>query len=194
MQRVFFIGYHKVATTALHNLFRGGGYVSAHNLGGRLAKQIEKSIRVGKKSVITDVDGYTVYSDMHFSKDDTWIDANEYYKEIYEEFPNAFYILNTRDTNAWVRSRANHRKGKFIERAEKFHNLPRDIIYNLWSDRKDTVEAEMKQYFIGNPRFLVFDVNNDDIDKLVKHVSPEYKLNASDWKVANKKKYNGVIE
>ena len=131
---------------------------------------------------------------MHFSDEDRWIDANEYYKEIAEEFPRAYYILNTRSSRAWVRSRANHREGEFIERAEKFYNLPRDIIYDLWRDRKNTVEAEMKHYFVGNPRFTVFDIDKDSIDKVVKHVSPEYKLDSKHWGVANRKKYNGVIE
>lgn len=194
MERVFFIGYHKIATTSLHHLFRRSGYVSGHCLGGRLAKQIKNSVSGDSEGVLNGIDGWQVYSDMHFSSDDTWIDANEYYKEIHKEFPNAYYILNTRSTRAWVRSRANHRKGKFIERAETYHNLPRDIIYGLWHDRKNAVESEMRQYFQGNPRFAIFDIDKDSIDKVVKHVSPEYKLDSKHWSVANRKKYNGVIE
>ena len=127
---------------------------------------------------------------MHYSNDQVWIDANEYYKEIHKQFPKAYYILNTRDTPAWVRSRENHRKGKFIKRAERYYNLPRNEILELWTEQKETTEKEMVEYFADTPRFLTFHITNDDIDKVIQHVSPHYKLKRECWKVANKTKPN----
>ena len=50
-----------------------------------------------------------------------------------------------------------------------------------WKNLRQNHYKEVRNYFKNNNRYLEFDIDNDDISKLIDHVSKDYKLKKEHW-------------
>ena len=187
MKKVFIIGFNRTATKALHNLFKNSGYSSAHYsladpTGGSIiiADQMVENLR-SYKPLMHRMDHIQVFSDMFWHREDTWIDGNRYYHELHCDYPNAYFIMNTRDMDGWLNSKRNHKNGAYLKRCMEYHNLTEPDMLDWFRENRDRVESEMRTYFKNNDRFIEFDVNNDPISKLVNFLKPNFFLKESAW-------------
>ena len=188
MTKVFFLGFNKTATTSIHRLFEFSGYVSYHHLigGKNLVKVIDGNLR-NNKPILHNISDATAYSDLSYYKKNQTIEGNQWYSELYKEYPDSFFILQTRNVEAWLDSRTKHKKGQFIQRCMKSHNVDtKDEMRELWRKDKEQRENEIRIFFRGHPKFMIFDIDKDPIDRMIQHLKPEIKLNKDGWKVHNK--------
>ena len=126
--RIFQIGFNRCGTTSLHLFFEQNGLRSIHWGRGSLAAGIEAS-RIEGKPLLTYVDGFQVYCDMEFMREDHAgkhisrrpfrrlyealgqdriskpIYAYTYFAELDRQYPGSRFILNTREVEGWIRSR-----------------------------------------------------------------------------------------
>ena len=104
MNKIFVIGFNRCGTTSLHRFFVAAGRRSIHWDYGRLAQAMERN--AAGRRVIAGYDDYDVYSDLYYACVHGVHEANQHYRLLAEQEPDALFILNVRDVERWLRSRA----------------------------------------------------------------------------------------
>ena len=188
MKKVFFIGMNRIATKSFHNLFNKSGYKSFHYSCADVATG--ESIILGVAMQYNRDAGYPVmhrmgnarvYSDMFWHRENEWIDGVKMYRDLHQQFPDAYFILQTRDMSAWLQSKYNHKKGAYFTRSRAFHGLSEQEMFSWFENDRNTHEQNVRHYFKDNDQFLEYDLDNDDISKLIDFVKPDFFLKKKDW-------------
>lgn len=189
-KKVFFIGFHKTATTAFHRLFQDSGYVSFHTKCPiksskpiPLAKRFYENIE-NNKPILTGIENSNVYCDLHHMVSKRVYDGNLLYKELHKEYPNSYFIMQTRPTEDWIRSRLNHKT--LLERYARGLGMTLSQTEIFWREQKLKVEQEIKEYFAANNKFLVYDITKHKINLLIDFVKDDFSLNKKYWSIHNK--------
>lgn len=188
MKKVFFIGMNRTATKSFHQLFNRSGYKSFHyscadvTTGQSiiLAEEMRNNLN-SYKPILHKMSNAQVLSDMFWHREDEWIDGVKYYKELYAEYPDAYFILNTRNMYDWLLSKKTHKKGAYLQRCMQYHNLDNDGMMDWFENDRNKHESAVKTFFQNNERFLRFDIDKDDINILIDHVKPDFFLNEKHW-------------
>lgn len=170
-QKIFFIGFNKTATSALFILMTCAGVRSIHSSGngkffGRTQaekdriphalRHVEANIKA-RKDPLDGLEDYDCFMDLTAGPRDICRD----FDILHKAYPDAYFILNTRDKDAWITSRAQHRKS--IRFAAQHFGLPRRKIRGLWAQHFDEHHAKARQYFAKHSpdRFLEWDITHD---------------------------------
>ena len=120
-KKIVQIGLNKCGTTSLHKFFLRNGIPSVHWDEGKLAKCLYERYSRGEDPLI-DYPKITFFSDLEcVLRDRKLVEAYKLFKYIYNWYPDAYYILNTRNVGAWLRSRSRHEGGRGHE---KLHVTP----------------------------------------------------------------------
>jgi hypothetical protein len=167
MTKIFQIGFNRCGTGSLYNFFKENGFNSIHWDKGEIAKKIEFNHK--KNSLLLeDIDNYEFYSDMEFVSNYKIIESYKMYEILDKQYPNSLFILNTRDKNRWLESRLQHPNGasNYILRYSNYYKVSKKEILEMWSIDWDSHHEKVKSYFKNNSRFLEFDIENDDPEKL----------------------------
>lgn len=183
--KVIFVGFNKTATTSLHRLFTDSGYTGYHHNrdGESLGLAMSQNLRAQRPllSSFSDVD---VYIDFTYLTKDLYIEGVQYFRMLYKEYPDAYYILQTRNQNDWLRSRLNH--AGFLERACRVLKLSEAGVTRYWRDLREAHFADVLGYFNSHERFFVFDIDKTPIENLIRFLEPCYELDKSAWAIHNK--------
>jgi len=183
---IFVIGFNKTATRAFHHFFSQNGFPSVHWDEGKLAQKMAENVHSGRRVF----DGYDqefrVFSDL-FSRDaGQIIEGNSFYREMNSDYPGAFFVLNNRNTEAWIQSRERHRSGALLAQqlAILQSDNPEDA-RDLWRSQKNVFEREVRKYFDGNARFLELDIDRDNVPLLLEQLIG-FRLDPAHWMVIGK--------
>ncbi|PTQ70730.1 sulfotransferase [Celeribacter persicus] len=195
--KVFILGFNKTATTALHQWFKLSGYRSFHwgelpkkNKPGRyLANILISNITCGRPPLET-IEDFDCYSEFSNVRDDYFLEANYFFDKLYEAYPNAYFILNTRSTESWIRSRIRHQSngfGSFIDRALRAMGQRQDVLERHWEAYKPQFEARMRDFFAERPeaRFCEYHITQDRPEKLIAFLQEHYTLPLENFGVHN---------
>ena len=185
LNKVFQVGFNKCGTTSLHHLFSASGYRSVHWHKGDLGRQIYINITTGQP-VLSGISHLDCFFDMEASE--LLIYGHRYYEEFFAEYPCAYFILNTRDKNSWLRSRANHMKGVLITSMQKQFKFSVKQVFKFWSLEWEHHHRHVRRFFAGKENFLEFNLDTDSISKLIDFVGPEYLLDSKHWRKLNETK------
>lgn len=172
---VFIVGMNKTATTALHTFFEGQGWPSVHYDQGRLARTMLRNVLRGKRVLKGYDHRFRVFADMVVNTRDLRFEANALFPALDRDYPGAYFILNTRDEDAWVASRlANFSMGtkmNFVDLECRVSGLrtAEEAIAKWRSDRRE-FESRVERYFEGSPRFLKIDIERDDVPRELGHL------------------------
>jgi hypothetical protein len=182
--RIFQIGFNKCGTTTLARFFKQNGLPVIHWGRGDIARRIERAREAGE-------DPLSYYRDVVFFSDMMALDADrvyEGYKQfdyLHQHYPDALFILNTRNVDGWVRSRHNH--GKLAERYGKALGLDStEAVERYWRQEWAEHHARVVEFFKDKPgRLLVYNIEQDTPQKLVDFVRPHYKLDVGKFEPRN---------
>jgi hypothetical protein len=191
--KLFFIGFNKTATTAFHRLFLDSGYLSYHhNIDGKsLALGIEDNLREGRP-VLQGFADANVYSDLTYSSHTQYIEANGYFRELHAEYPDAYFVLQTRNEDDWISSRFRH--PHFVSRTCGLLGLTEDDLEHYWRDQLRNHLREVRDYFGSSPaRFLEIDIDADEIDALIAFAKPDFRLARAHWRKHNETQTSEAI-
>lgn len=186
---VFIIGFNKSATTALHILLKDSGLPSVHWDHGTLAKTMLLNC-CNNRPIFTGYDDkFRVFSDMTFRTPRWRFEANSLFRIMDVDYPDSYFIYNTRNLQDWIQSRASHRgtiDGETLLQLEmrlfKADNPQR--IFDKWRKERKQFEKEIRDYFSGYPRFLEIDISDADVPgKLSRFLGKP--INPSLWQVHN---------
>jgi hypothetical protein len=183
-EKIFFIGFNKCGTTSLHHLMTHCAIRSVHWDNGQLAARIEAHHR-DKSALRSILARSTAYSDMTSLTNEKLIEGNRHFRLFHELFPDAYFILNDRDVEDWIRSRSTHRKGTFLSRTMSAWGMDAESVKDNWRRMHETHLAEVRTYFSDHSRFLYFRIDRDPIRHLIDFLSPSFILRESRWKRVN---------
>ncbi|MDB5707116.1 MAG: uncharacterized protein JWN66_4232 [Sphingomonas bacterium] len=184
--KIFFIGFNKTATAAIDYFLSMQGVESVHWLAGddNLAVEIEK--RVEQPDALKRyLDRWTAYSDLTFSSEALMLEGNRHFRLFHQLYPDAYFILNDRDVEGWTASRMKHRDGLFARRAAASLDCEIEDLPRRWKEMHRLHVAAVLAYFEGNPRFLHFRVDQDDVARLIDLLAPDFRLRRRYWERRN---------
>ena len=149
--KVFCVGFNKTGTSSLHAYFQHHGMRSMHNLIWQ-----EATHYLGPKRLATFLKQYDAYSDGEMAN----------IERIYELYPEAYYILNVRELDSWVKSRIKWLHRQYPKKVrgpmgQDFYALG-DKVIPTWVDRRNAYHHHVINYFKENGgRLLVVNVCSD---------------------------------
>lgn len=172
--KIFQIGFNKCGTRSIELFFKSQGFRCVHWDRGRLARTVFKNLEAGH-SLIRGYEEYDVFTDMECLK--SRLQAFKLYPQFAQEFPGALFILNTRDREAWIRSRMRHQEGIFARKWKAIYRVKTDEeLAQRWREDWDKHHAEVQAFFAETAhRLVVFNIEQDSPMKLVKAL-PEARL------------------
>lgn len=192
--KIFIIGFNKTATRSLDLFFRKNKLTTVHWARGDLVASFERNLALGNKILSGRFEKLQVFSDMtnHLTSQE----AMHYYKHLDRDYPNSKFILNIRDTESWIKSRLNHvdKKGNFtyLKAQLRFYGLPNNphginVLKNIYTKMHQRHHTDVFEYFNSRPKdLLVFDINNDDIQKIINFLKDVYSLDPIHYKHCGK--------
>ena len=181
--KIFQVGFNRCGTRTLHRYFRANGLKSVHWDKGRLAARMFRNLEAGADLL----DGYRsfqVFTDMECLEPTRFLEAYKLYPQLAAQYPDAVFILNTRDREAWIRSRFAHRKGKYAALHKAYLEITSDTeLADHWRNEWDRHLACVTQFFAdGAHRFFVCQIEND-LPQLLDRMLPELTLDHSTYSV-----------
>jgi hypothetical protein len=134
-----------------------------------------------------------VFTDMETTYDNPPLSIGmTLFKELDKQYPGSKFILNTRDKQAWLKSRSAHRFAKYqsttlLEINQKNLNLSKQEVLAKWSREWDEHHIAVKEYFKDRPNdLLIFNIDTDHPEKLVQFFKQHFLLDAKKFQHLNK--------
>lgn len=191
--KVFQIGFSKCGTSTIAEFFNLNGIPAIHHDFGHLATSIFANAANGKALIAPQYINYVVFTDMERMYDDPPLNVGlSLFKELDQQYPGSKFILNTRDKNAWLKSRAAHPVGSnngptLLQLNTQILQTSREEVIARWGAEWDTHHAAVLEYFKDRPNdLLVFNIDNDGPEKLVAFFKDDFKLQAKLYPHKNK--------
>lgn len=187
---LFVIGFNKTGTTSVHRLFQKNGYMSAHWDEGNLAKTMLENAK-NSKPILEGYDHqYDVFSDMVFRSTQMYFEGNSLFKQLDKDYPNAYFLYNTRDMEKWLASRAKHPHIVNDETNLDFHKRLLGTselveVFDYWRQQRLRFEEDIHHYFKHKQNFIELDItDNKFVEKLVNLTG--FTLSPEHWDQYNK--------
>ena len=185
--KVFFIGFNKTATCAVHELFLKNEYNSVHhrdNNGNNLALSMQKNI-INKNDILTNLDkAAEVYSDLSYCTANKVVEGSIYYEQLHNDYPNAYFILQYRPLDHWIESRLNHQD--FARRYQKALKLTQEEVVEYWKKQRYDTQWKIRTYFENrNVKFIDWNTEKQGIYTIIDFVKEHYELDPKHWQLVN---------
>jgi hypothetical protein len=170
MSKIFQIGFHRCGTRSIFNFFKincQNNLKCLHWEGGDLALEIYKNMLRGKK-LLGKYEDFDVYTDMEVYLGRMIFYAHlECYKLLDIQYPDSKFILNTRNVDNWISSRKKHYKSeRLFDFLTNFHSTDETGLEKIWKDQWQRHHDNVKEYFEGTNKLLIFDIEKDQGDKI----------------------------
>jgi hypothetical protein len=191
--KIFLIGFNKCGTTTIHRYFAANGIRSVHWDKGRLAKRVFHNIARGDP-LLAGYENFDAFTDMEYLDDRGayHLEAYKLFPYLAAQYPDAVFILNTRDREAWIRSRL--RQPNYAARARKHHRVASDKeLADIWRADWDHHHRRVTEFFSrGTYRFLVCHIETD-LPHLLEESLPECNLDSRFYKIYKGNRTNSLL-
>ncbi|MFD2823337.1 sulfotransferase family protein [Lacinutrix iliipiscaria] len=137
-QKVFVIGFQKTGTTSLEHALQFLGYRVYGGDKNLLKFQNKEDL---KQYIKKTLESWDVVQDMPWPL---------FYKELYELYPDAKFILTIRDTDKWINSVVKYFASIRIPLHKKIYNVPcaegyEDVYISIYDQHNKDVQAFFKE-------------------------------------------------
>ncbi len=183
--KIFLIGFNKCGTTSLHKFFRNQGLKSAHCWLGMRYLALEAVSHTDVLNVRRVFSDWQVFSDFTFLKGKHFVEPLDMYPIWRQAFPDAYFILNDRPVEDWVKSRMFHKDGDFLRRFINHSGCGSIEAANQWREKFSAHRNDVLSFFHNDKRFCHFMLGEDSITKVVNFLCNDYKLNEEFFKEHN---------
>lgn len=166
--KIFQIGFNKCGTRSISHFFNRHGLKAADWERGKLARAIRDDLSVGRKP-LSDWKDTQVFTDMEQVNAHDIIEGYREFRALDEAYNDALFILNTRNGEAWIRSRHAHGAGAYTSAYRRYFGLDTDAeVFDHW--RRDWYKhhAEVLDYFLPDRghRLFIWDIDSPDFEGL----------------------------
>lgn len=187
--KIFQIGFNKCGTTTIHHYLRANGVRSVHWDFGRLAKRMFANLANGD-DLLSGYEDFDAFTDMEYlDGSGTLLEGYKLFPYLAEQYPDAVFILNTRDREDWVRSRLRHgSKSLYAQRFMAHRDLSTiDELTDHWRTEWDRHHSRVIEYFKNKPlRFFVCRIETD-LPHLLNQMLPELSLDVAHYRLKKAK-------
>jgi hypothetical protein len=179
--RIFQIGFNKCGTRTINYFLKANGIAGVHWQGGKLARNMFRNLTEGWP-LLAGYDDYVAFSDMEYLSDKVFLEAYKLFPILHQQYPDAVFILNTRDRDRWVKSRLTHGGGRYAAMFKEAFGLASDeALTEAWKEDWARHHARALDYFRSSGGRLVrFDIEQDDPALLVEAM-PEFELDLAKY-------------
>jgi hypothetical protein len=192
MSKIFVIGFNKCGTTSLHAFLKSGGLRSVHWRTPNktvLAEVMFTNLSL-RRPILDGINEFDAYSDMMYLSDKLHLEGNALFPIFDQEYPDARFILNTRDKSRWLNSRSKHgsrETGSLLKRACACYGLRAPQVQQIWGAQWDRHHSNVIEYFATQPKkLLVFNIESDPVEQLVSFLRDRVTLDPANWIWRNK--------
>jgi len=178
--KIFQIGFNKCGTASIFHYMKSNNYKAIHWDNGKISTTMQDNYRQGKP-LLTGYEDYQVFTDMEHREPDksAFYAYQKYFKELDKQYPEATFILNTRNIDKWIASRIKH--PGYLEKTMIATGLDKESVINIWRQHFVEHVDDVKSYFLGKNNLITFDLDNDSQEKLY------YELTKCGFTLKNKK-------
>ncbi|WP_430466453.1 sulfotransferase family protein [Winogradskyella ouciana] len=149
-QKVFIIGFQKTGTTSLEHALQHMGY---RVYGGDKNLMKFTDIKELQNYIKTTLKHWDAVQDMPWPL---------FYKELYNVFPEAKFILTKRNTDEWIRSVVRYFASIRFPLHRKIYNVPCAEGYEQrYIEVYEKNNKEILEFFKGKPNFLVLEIGKN---------------------------------
>lgn len=177
-QRVFCVSMQRTGTTSVGKFFRDFGLRWA-GWPADLKNNWSGSWYEGDfESIFSSLDFRTANA----FEDSPWF-CPDFYKVLFNRFPNAKFVLFTRDPDAWFQSMINHSKGNVIGRSRSHSKVYRreleyyDLLHSGAIDEEveNQLKSEKKMKIAGHAEHYkeIYRLHNTEVQDFFRRHSPE---------------------
>ena len=171
--RIVQIGFNRAGTSSISDFLRRAGFNCVDHTfdsgalkGRNVAVLIEDNIAAGRKP-LAGLDAWQAFTDMEYVTEDVAVYAQKRFREIAESHPDVKFILNIRNKQDWLQSRAKF--GSYLATCAAAAKISEPEMLDIWSIDWDAHIAAVKAYFTSD-RLLVLDIDQPDEVALCKFV------------------------
>ena len=157
---------------------------------GRLAQRIFANLASGS-NLLQGYEQFDVFTDMEYLNDfGTYLEAYKLFPYLAAQYPDAVFILNTRNREAWIRSRLTHGKNLSYARRAMVHYDITSIneLTHLWRAEWEQHHRNVTEFFGDNKFRLIVCRIETDLPHILDKALPECKLNSGYYSVKGRKK------
>ena len=162
------IGFKRCGTSSIAAFFNRSGIPAVHWDRGRLALTMRENMRVGRP-ILRGYEQYSSFTDMEYVAADDCFEGFRHYDRILEDYPEAKFILNTRDQDRWLRSMHQHSVLAGPERIGfyrwRYGTADPERLSEFWRQEWDEHYKRVMADIRGD-RLLVFDIEKDSPELL----------------------------
>ncbi|SOC56922.1 Predicted O-linked N-acetylglucosamine transferase, SPINDLY family [Chromohalobacter canadensis] len=183
-RKIFQIGFNKCATTSFWQLFEQNKIHSIHWENGDIAELFFERMKRNEDPFVDfkDVIGFT---DMNKVTEQHILEPYKEYEYIFSYYPDAYYILNTRNMDKWLSSRINHRA--LAKRYMSALSLTETELLEYWKNEWIEHHKNVINFFESKgANFLVYDIEKDTPDKIKEFLKRDYKIDVRHFGQHNK--------
>jgi len=201
--KIFQIGFNKCGTMTIHRYFCANGVRSLHWDKGRLAQRMFANLANGDK-LLTGYEDFEAFSDCEYlDYSGTFLEGYKLFPYLAEQYPDAVFILNTRDREAWIKSRLTHGQGSYAKRYKTHHHIISDDhiisdeqLAKVWRSEWERHHRRVMDFFAGRTnRFFVCCIETD-LPHILNKQLPEFRLDTTLYrrrKVTGSRKQLGFL-
>ena len=163
--RIVQIGFNRAGTSSISDFLRRAGFHCVDHTfergpheGQCVAVLIENNIAAGRKP-LAGLDDWQAFTDMEYVTADAAIYAQKRFREIAEAHPEVKFILNIRNKQDWLQSRAKF--GGYLTTCAAAARVSEADMLDMWSIDWDRHIAAVKDFFTAE-RLLILDIDHPD--------------------------------
>ena len=195
--KIFQIGFNKCGTSTIHRFLRANGVKCVHWDDGRLARRMFANLANGD-NLMAGYEDFDAFTDMEYvDRFGTLLEGYKLFPYLAAQYPDAVFILNTRDREAWIRSRLAWR-GDYAARHRAYYNVAsNEELADVWRAEWDRHHSRVTKYFAGKShRFFICRIESD-LPHLLNEKLPEYHLDDKLYElrnVASSRRRSGALQ
>lgn len=190
------IGFNKSATTALFWLLINSGHSALHSSGRRSRRAghpvvskihpqiwIHHNIAAGLPP-LAGLEDFESHFDMEHDVSGSAIKIEnfKFFDRFAAAYPDCKFVLNTRDCDAWLRSRARHGGGNYIRRTMARLGLSEQSVLDRWRAEHQRHNDAVREFFLHEAdRLFEFELEKQPIHEFVRFSGPSLQLDPVHW-------------
>lgn len=184
--KVFQIGFNRCGTTSIHSYFVANGIRRVHWDNGCLARRMFTNLANGD-DIIAGYSEFDVFTDMEWLDGVHFFEGYKLFPYLAEQYPDAVFILNTRDREDWIKSRFRHFDGDYALRYKRYLSISSDsALAQAWRAEWVRHHMRVREFFSTRPhRFFICDIEND-LPTILNSKLPEWHLDQTLFRLENR--------
>lgn len=181
--KTFQIGFNRCGTKTIHAYLCANGLSGVHWDKGKLAQRIFRNLQ-DRNDLLAGYEDFDVFTDMEWIEPTRYLEAYKLFPQLSAQYPDAVFILNTRDREDWIKSRLSHGQGRYAALHKAYLKIASDEdLAQHWRREWDEHHRQVIDYFSGKPyRFFVCRIETD-LPDLLNRMLPEYALNPAHYTI-----------